>query len=406
MTRPESPTVRLRAARRPSRAVGVLRPVAALLSVLVLVVTGYGWSVYRGLTGGMAASGALDHASADGATDILLVGLDSRTDAHGNPLPPAVLDQLNAGPDSGELNTDTLVLVRIPDDHSAQATAISIPRDSYVTIPGYGTHKINSAYQRAVTTARQSLSAKGVTGADLTTQADEAGRRELVQTVEQLTGASIDHLAEINLAGFAEITQAVGGVQVCLNAPVHDTFSGANLPAGRQTLEGPQALAFVRQRHGLPRGDLDRIVRQQAFMASLAHHLLSAGTLANPTQLRSLVDAVDRYVVLDAGWDVLGFAASASGLAGGAVSFQTIPTGSLALRTPSDGDAVEVDPARVKAFVAALATGTAPEPPTATTSTPPATRPHKPTTTTTAPTPAAPTPTAPPITAADVPCVN
>jgi LCP family protein required for cell wall assembly len=83
-------------------------------------------------------------------------------------------------------------------------------------------------------------------------QVDQAGRRSLVATVEQLTGASVDHYAEVNLAGFADITEAVGGVPVCLNAPVRDTYSDADLSAGPQTLQGAAAPAFVRQRHGLP----------------------------------------------------------------------------------------------------------------------------------------------------------
>ncbi|MFC7656616.1 LCP family protein [Pseudonocardia benzenivorans] len=128
-----------------------------------------------------------------------------------------------------------------------------------------------------------------------------------------MTGASIDHYAELNLVGFADMTQAVGGVQVCLDAPARDSYSGIDLPAGPQTIAGPQALAFVRQRHGLPRGDLDRIVRQQAFLASLTHQVLSAGTLADPARLTSLIDAVDRYIVLDPGWDLLTFASGLQG---------------------------------------------------------------------------------------------
>lgn len=340
----------------------LVRVSVAVLSVLVLGVTGYAWSVYRSLAGDLATSDVLSRSrSSDGATDILLVGLDSRTDGRGNPLPQQVLNELDAGTDTGTLNTDTLILVRIPDDPAAQATAISIPRDSYVDIPGYGTHKINSAYERARTDALARLSAAGVQGADLTAQADQAGRRELVSTVEQLTGASVDHFAEINLVGFAEITGVLGGVPVCLNAAAHDSYSGVDLPAGPQTLQGAQALAFVRQRHGLPRGDLDRIVRQQAFMAGLAHELLSAHTLADPTKLSRLVAAVDRYVVLDQGWDLQDFAAQAQGLSAGRIGFRTIPTGSLALRTPSDGEAVQVDPAAVRAFVVGLASPSAPD---------------------------------------------
>ena len=336
-----------------------------LLSALTLLLTGYGWSVYRQLDSGLVTSDVLGPAAAaDGATDILLVGLDSRTDANGNPLPQQVLDQLNAGPDTGVMNTDTLILIRIPNNPSKTSTAVSIPRDSYVDIPGYGTHKINSAYARAAATERTRLAAQGITGAALDQQSAQAGRRSLIATIEKLTGSSVDHYAEVNLAGFAEITQAVGGVPVCLNATVHDSYSGADFPAGPQTLQGAPALAFVRQRHGLPHGDLDRIVRQQAFLASLAHQVLSAGTLANPSALSGLITAISRYVVLDQGWDLLGFATQAQGLTGGNITFRTIPTGTLALPTPSDGIAVQVDPTLVRQFFAGLSGGptTAPDP--------------------------------------------
>ena len=336
-----------------------VRVAVAVVSALVLMVTGYGWTAYRELGARLVTSDVLTRdRPSDGVTDILLVGLDSRTDAAGNPLPRELFDALDVGPDQGTLNTDSLILVRIPDEAGLPTTAVSIPRDSYVAIPGFGTHKINSAYARAAAAARTRLAAQGVTGPALEQQAAQAARRTLVTTVEQLTGVSVDHYAEVNLAGFADITQAVGGVPVCLNAPVRDSYSGADFAAGPQTLQGPAALAFVRQRHGLPRGDLDRVVRQQAFLASLAHEVLSTGTLADPAQVSGLIAAVSRYVVVDSGWDLLAFAAQARGLTAGAISFRTIPTGRPNLPTPDDGVAVQIDPRAVQDFVATLSEGT------------------------------------------------
>src|SRR4051794_563642 len=336
-----------------------VRVAVAVVSALVLMVTGYGWTAYRELGARLVTSDVLTRdRPSDGVTDILLVGLDSRTDAAGNPLPRELFDALDVGPDQGTLNTDTLILVRIPDEAGLPTTAVSIPRDSYVAIPGFGTHKINSAYARAAAAARARLAAQGVTGPALEQQAAQAARRTLVTTVEQLTGVSVDHYAEVNLAGFADITQAVGGVPVCLNAPVRDSYSGADFPSGPQTLQGPAALAFVRQRHGLPRGDLDRVVRQQAFLASLAHEVLSTGTLADPAQVSGLIAAVSRYVVVDPGWDLLAFAAQARGLTAGAISFRTIPTGQPNLPTPDDGVAVQIDPRAVRDFVGTLSEGT------------------------------------------------
>ena len=158
----------------------------------------------------------------------------------------------------------------------------------------------------------------------------------------------------------------------------------------------------MRQRHGLPRGDLDRVVRQQAFLASFAHEVRSAGTLADPVQLSGLITTVGRYVVIDPGWDLLAFAGEARGLATGAISFRTIPTGRPNLPTPDDGVAVQIDPAAVRDFVATLSEGTpAGTPPagagaTAPPSTAKAARPA----------PAAAKAAAPPITATGVRCVN
>jgi LCP family protein required for cell wall assembly len=386
-----------------------VRVAVAVVSALVLMVTGYGWTAYRELGARLVTSDVLTRdRPSDGVTDILLVGLDSRTDAAGNPLPRELFDALDVGPDQGTLNTDTLILVRIPDEAGLPTTAVSIPRDSYVAIPGFGTHKINSAYARAAAAARTRLAAQGVTGPALEQQAAQAARRTLVTTVEQLAGVSVDHYAEVNLAGFADITQAVGGVPVCLNAPVRDSYSGADFAAGPQTLQGPAALAFVRQRHGLPRGDLDRVVRQQAFLASLAHEVLSTGTLADPAQVSGLIAAVSRYVVVDSGWDLLAFAAQARGLTADAISFRTIPTGRPNLPTPDDGVAVQIDPRAVRDFAGTLSEGTPVGAPRASAegSAPPASgddggRAQPP-----PPVAAAPAPAAQPITAAGVRCVN
>jgi LCP family protein required for cell wall assembly len=334
--------------------------VLALVSVLVLGVTGYAWAAMQGLVNGLTMTdviaddggGALP---ADGARDILLVGMDSRTDAQGNPLPEKVLAELHAGEDDGELNTDTLIFVHIPNDGS-KAVAISLPRDSYVEIPGYGKHKINSAYARAKLDERQRLMNQGVTDPkELELRSNQAGAKTLIATVEHLTGSTIDNYAAINLLGFYEITNAVGGVDVCLKNPVDDSkYSGAQFPAGPQTIAGADALAFVRQRHGLLRGDLDRVVRQQVFMAGLARKILSAGTLADPAKLSGLTEAIKKSVVLNQGWDILAFAEQMRNFTGGQIEFRTIPVENIDYMTPEDGKAVKVDPQEVRRFVQGL----------------------------------------------------
>ena len=230
----------------------------ALASAVMLILTGYGWTLSRQFNSSLATSAVLDHPSrtdpaqsqlgaALGPMNVLLVGMDSRTDNQGNPLPQQVLAALHAGGNEGELNADTLILVHVPAGAAQPAVAVSIPRDSYVNVPGFGTHKINSAYQWGMRDAESALAAQGVDEPQLRLLARQAGARQLVQTVEQLTGVTIDHYVQINLAGFYEITQAVGGVPVCLTAPVRDSYTGADFPAGPQTVSGAAALAFVRQ---------------------------------------------------------------------------------------------------------------------------------------------------------------
>ena len=333
-----------------------------LASAAALIVTGYAWTLSRQFDASLTTSAVLDHsghadrayrAGPAGPMNVLLVGLDSRTDAQGNLLSPQVLAALHAGGNSGELNADTLILVHVAAEPTQPTVAVSIPRDSYVTVPGFGAHKINSAYRRGMLDAKPTLAAQGINGPELERLARQAGARKLVQTVEQLTGVTLDHYAEVNLAGFYDITQAVGGVPVCLTAPVHDSYSGADFPAGPQTVSGAAALAFVRQRHGLPRGDLDRIARQQAYLSGLTDRLISGGVLTNPNTLAAMREAIARYVVIDPGWDLAGLIEQARAMSEESVRFQTIPTGRTNLSTP-DGEAVHVDRAQVQQFVAQL----------------------------------------------------
>ena len=343
------------------------RAVLALASVITLIALGTSYAE----TNGISTANVIDpNAQNDtGDQNILLVGLDNRTDAQGNPLPQSLLDQLHAGDqtDGGD-NTDTIILIHIPAG-GGKAVAFSIPRDSYVQLAGgYGMHKINSAYTYAEVAAQRSLKGQGVSGPQLAVQSDQAGAQNAIHTIQNLTGLSINHFASVNLAGFYSISQAIGGVPVCLKAPVHDSFSGANFPAGDQTLQGAQALEFVRQRHGLPLGDLDRIRRQQAFMASMAHTVLSAGVLTDTSKLTNLINAIKQSVTIDQGWDIFSFAQQMQSMTGGNIQFQTIPIITESYPTKSDGDAVEVNPTQVQQFIASTiqaqgATTTAAAPP-------------------------------------------
>src|SRR6476661_2001229 len=302
------------------------RVIAVAVALAIVVGTGVAWGKIRSFESGINhfSSLALGEGGDDGAIDVLLVGLDSRTDAHGNPLSEEELATLRAG-DDVSTNTDTIILVRIP-NNGKSATAISIPRDSYVQAPGVGKMKINGVYGSVhLEKLKQLVEQQGVDPAKAEPQAAEAGREALIKTVANLTGVTVDHYAEIGLLGFALITDALGGVKVCLKDAVYEPLSGADFPAGWQTLDGPQALSFVRQRHDLPRGALDRVTRQQAVMASLAHQIISSKTLSSPSTLNRLQQAVQRSVVLSDGWDVMEFIEQLQKLAAGNVAFATIP---------------------------------------------------------------------------------
>lgn len=336
---------------------GSVKALLAILSALVLVVSGTGYALVGSVGRDVASASGLRlgnggkgiKAAKDGATDILLVGSDSRTDAQGNPLSPDEINMLRAGDEQNE-NTDTIMVIRVPNDGSS-ATAISIPRDTYIHDPELGNTKINGVYLGYKTTKAEELVAAGVTDQrKIEEQAKDAGRKGLIDAVAQLSGITVDHYAEIGLLGFVLFTDAVGGVEVCLKEDTSDEYSGANFKKGVQTLHGADALSFVRQRHGLPRGDLDRIVRQQAFMASLVNQALTTGTLTNPSKLSDLSQAVRRSVVIDEDWDVMSFATQLQNLAGGNVRFETIPVTSIDGIGDYGESVVTIDKKQVHAF--------------------------------------------------------
>jgi LCP family protein required for cell wall assembly len=318
-------------------------------SALVMALTGTAWGLYRDVTAGISTTDVIAGGGDGGDLNILLVGVDSRTDAHGRPLPPEVQRMLSSGPDTGVLNSDTIILLHVPEGGGA-ATAFSIPRDAYVDIPGYRRDKINAAYPATKALAAERLVAEGVKDPQrIEAESAQEGRSTLVRTVEKLTGQSVDHYAEINLLGFYNLTTAIGGVDVCLRDPVADPLSGARFPAGPQTISGTDALAFVRQRHGLPDGDLSRIRRQQVFLAAVADKILAGGTLSDPARLGALVEVAQQSIVIDSGWDLLGFARQAADIAAGNLQFVTIPTDGR--DSNARGDVVLVDPRTVEGFI-------------------------------------------------------
>ncbi|MDF0531356.1 LCP family protein [Tsukamurella sp. 8J] len=329
----------------------------ACLAALALLITGSTWYLMGRVVGGFSLSSALAAAggarSTDGGQNILLIGLDTRKDRNGDQLPEDVLSQLHAGDgDEGGYNTNTLIVVHIPADKKS-VSAVSVPRDDLVPVEGInGVHraKIKQAYGMMKAQREDELHGDGVTDpVELETKGREAGRTATIKTVEQFLDIPIDRFAEVSLIGFYDIAQALGGVTVCLNHPVHDSFSGARFPAGVQHLDAAQSLAFVRQRHGLDNGDLDRTHRQQAFVASVLHALQSNGTLSNVGTMDKLVSATHDDVVLSSGWDIPRFAQDMNGLSLKKLRFSTLPIKSYS--TVDGQDVNLVDTAQVRSTV-------------------------------------------------------
>ena len=236
--------------------------------------------------------------AAAAGTNWLIVGSDSREG-----LTEEEKARLTTGDTAGK-RTDTIMVAHIP-DNDTPPTLLSLPRDSNVEIPGNGVGKINAAFS--------------IGGAPL-----------LVKTVEGATGLRIEHYAEISFGGFAGIVDAVGGVEMDIPEEMRDTKTGAVIPAGRQKLDGVQALAFVRMRYSsaTPRSDLDRVVNQRKFIGALASEMASAGSLLNPFTLFPMVsEATDALTVDESDhlWHLASLGFAMSGISDGSTVTTTVP---------------------------------------------------------------------------------
>lgn len=337
-------------------------------------------------------------------TNILIMGLDTRVDEKGKPLPPEMYDALHAGDENiGGYNSNVLMLIHIPADGS-KAAGISIPRDDYVQvdgIPGSGPFKakIKEAYGYGFAAEKTSLINAGKPDDDATYQAArDAGRKAEIATVTKFLGSvHIDHFLEVTMAAFYQTAQAIAPITVCVNRATQDTFSGADFKAGMQQIDAKQAMAFVRQRRDTTDptylfSDLDRERRQQAFIASVSRQLKDAGTFTDIGKMQGVLDAVSKNIVVDSDLNLIQLAQQATSLTGGNISFSTLPI--TGFGTSPDGASINtVDVKQVQATVKELLTPVPPAPAPTTTATP--------TAATTSP--AAPAPEAPPASGAAAP---
>ena len=247
-------------------------------------------------------------------TNWLIVGSDSRQG-----LSDSQANRLHTGDEAaaGGSRTDTIMLLHLP-GNGTKPTMVSLMRDSSVEIPGHGRDKINAAFSFG-------------------------GPRLLVRTVEQNTGLRIDHYAEIGLGGFASVVGDVGGVRMCLDQAVHDDYAGVNLRAGCQTLNGPNALGYVRSRHAFATSDYARTEHQRQFVGALAGKIMSPGVMLNP--FRSIPAIIDLPKALtvdhdDGLWDLVTLARHVRHFSN--VTSTIVPIGG------SDGSDLLWDPAKAQ----------------------------------------------------------
>src|SRR5262245_56513631 len=229
-------------------------------------------------------------------TNWLIVGSDSR-----DGLSAAQRAKLHTGKAVGK-RTDSMMLLHIG-DHGT--TLVSLPRDSYVPIPGHDPNKLNAAFAFG-------------------------GPKLLVRTVEQATKIRIDHYAEIGFGGFVGMVDAVGGVDMCIPQRIKDKDAGVDLKKGCQTLNGPQALGYVRTRHAFASQDLQRVQNQRKFLAALIHKATSPGTLLNPFHIVPFVLRSTDDFSVDQGdhlYNLAGFAWAMNGLTSGDGLTTTVPIG-------------------------------------------------------------------------------
>ncbi|OBF60488.1 transcriptional regulator [Mycobacterium sp. 852002-51971_SCH5477799-a] len=325
------------------------KTLAALTSLALVAAIGIAWHAYRSASAGITKSEALagEPASTGSEQNILIMGLDSRRDQHGQPLPPDIYGALHAGSeDSADGDSDALIVVHLPAG-GGRATAISIPRDDYVELAGCPTSdcrgKIKEAYsfayQRVMAghgSAAVSPTPTPLQGQDLTTReqtAREAGRKAEISTVKNLLQIPIDHFIEVTLAGFFEIARVVEPITVCLSADTSDRYySGADFHRGLQQISATQALAFVRQRrdpNDAAFTDLDRSRRQQAFIVSVVSAMRRGGMLSDPTNLHALLDVAKQNIAVDVNFDFDDFVRNALEYPNRPVALYTLPVTSF-----------------------------------------------------------------------------
>jgi LCP family protein required for cell wall assembly len=310
------------------------RSLAALFAVLALVLTGGAWQWSTSKNARLNTISALDPHSGDirdpngqyGDEDFLIVGIDSRLGENAD---------MGAGDadDADGARSDTIMLVNIPANRK-RVVAVSFPRDLAITpLQCEAWNPDNGKYGPVYNKKTGTWSPKVVsTETKLNSTFSFGGPKCLVKEIQKLSGLSINRFIAVDFAGFAKMVDALGGVQVCTSTPLHDYELGTVLEhAGRQVIDGPTALNYVRARQVTTEtnGDYGRIKRQQLFLSSLLRSLISEDTLLDLNKLNNVVNMFigDTYVDNVKTKDLVQLGQSLQGMAAGHITFVTVPTG-------------------------------------------------------------------------------
>jgi LCP family protein required for cell wall assembly len=292
------------------------------LSALVLLLAGTSWALTSYINDAVKRVDAGTAGGSSGPLNVLLAGVDLRTG-----LTRAQERQLHVGHDVS-FNSDTMMLIHVSADRS-RVTVVSLPRDSWVDIPGHGMNKINAAF--------------GLGGPKL-----------MVTTLEHATGLTINHYVEVNFLGFVKVIDALGGVNICLPRAVHDRYSGLRMSAGVHHVNGITALRYARDRHSFAASDLARIDHQQSLLSSLLRGAISSRTLTDPLRLSQFLRAALSVIKVDQSLNVTALADQLRGITLSDVRFLTVPLANTNYLTPTGQSAVLWDATAARALFSRL----------------------------------------------------
>jgi LCP family protein required for cell wall assembly len=303
--------------------------VLSIISALTLVAASGSWVLVSYVSGRLSRVNAgTSGTPASGPVNILVAGVDTRSG-----LTRQQEIELHVGNDVS-MNSDTLMLVHISADHD-RVQEISLPRDSWVDIPGHGMNKINAAI--------------GIGGPPL-----------MVKTVEQATGLVINDYIEVDFLGFVKVIDALGGVNICLPFAVDDSYTGLHMSAGVHHVDGVTALKFARDRHSFAASDLARIDDQQQLLSSLFTEATTSGILANPFRLQEFVSSLTSAVTVDTGFNLVRLADELRGIRSADITFTTVPIATASYMAPDGQEAVLWDTSAARALFESLKNDTAP----------------------------------------------